>query len=111
MARRARTVPVRGISAALVGALWWWAVCRLTLWPGTAGPVEAVVAAGGWGLSLLPVHCVPWAGRREVPEGAECGGAVAAVEARVSGVWRACRGTRAGRWAEAWWRRCSGGRE
>ncbi|MDG9719839.1 hypothetical protein [Streptomyces sp. DH24] len=40
------------------GALWWWAVLRLALAP-DAGVVEGAVAAGGWGLSLLPVHCVP----------------------------------------------------
>ncbi|MFF7452000.1 MULTISPECIES: hypothetical protein [unclassified Streptomyces] len=41
-----------------LGALWWWAVLRLALAPG-AGVLEGAVAAGGWGLSLLPVHCVP----------------------------------------------------
>ncbi|MFI7104403.1 hypothetical protein ACIBK8_34325 [Streptomyces sp. NPDC050161] len=51
-------------AAVLVGLLWWWAVLRLTLWPASAGPVEGAVTAGGWGLSLLPVHCVPWTGRR-----------------------------------------------
>ncbi|WP_240661143.1 MULTISPECIES: hypothetical protein [unclassified Streptomyces] len=40
------------------GALWWWAVLRLLLAP-DAGAPEAAVAAGGWGLSVLPVHCVP----------------------------------------------------
>ncbi|GAA2533559.1 MULTISPECIES: hypothetical protein [Streptomyces] len=39
-------------------ALWWWAVARLLLAPG-AGALEGAVAAGGWGLSLLPVHCMP----------------------------------------------------
>lgn len=38
------------------GGLWWWAVLRLLLVPGGAGIVEGAVAAGGWGLSLLPVH-------------------------------------------------------
>ncbi|MHC3474268.1 hypothetical protein ACYF6T_36985 [Streptomyces sp. 7R007] len=41
-----------------LGALWWWAVLRLALSP-HAGALEGAVAAGGWGLSLLPVHCVP----------------------------------------------------
>ncbi|MEU9331956.1 hypothetical protein AB0D49_02165 [Streptomyces sp. NPDC048290] len=40
------------------GAVWWWAVVRLAVAP-DAGAVEGAVAAGGWGLSLLPVHCVP----------------------------------------------------
>ncbi|MFC8366686.1 MULTISPECIES: hypothetical protein [unclassified Streptomyces] len=41
-----------------LGALWWWAVARLLLAP-DAGVMEGAVAAGGWGLSLLPVHCMP----------------------------------------------------
>jgi hypothetical protein len=41
-----------------LGAVWWWAVLRITLGQG-AGVLEGAVAAGGWGLSLLPVHCVP----------------------------------------------------
>ncbi|MFD3567775.1 hypothetical protein [Streptomyces sp. NPDC058667] len=45
------------------GGLWWWAVLRLVLVPGEAGPVEGVVAAGGWGLSLLPVHVAASSGR------------------------------------------------
>nr|WP_229873915.1 hypothetical protein [Streptomyces cirratus] len=46
------------------GVLWWWAVLRLALEPADAGPVEGAVAVGGWGLGLLPVHCVPGPGRR-----------------------------------------------
>ncbi|MDH6548269.1 hypothetical protein M2164_002517 [Streptomyces sp. SAI-208] len=57
------------------GALWWWAAARLVLAP-DAGALEGAVAAGGWGLSLLPVHCVPKA---------RAAGAVAA-----------------GRWRQAW---------
>ncbi|MEU0438891.1 MULTISPECIES: hypothetical protein [unclassified Streptomyces] len=45
-------------AAAGLGALWWWAVLRLALVP-EAGVLEGAVAAGGWGLSLLPVHCAP----------------------------------------------------
>ncbi|WP_320773451.1 hypothetical protein [Streptomyces sp. CRN 30] len=48
-----------------VGALWWWGVLRIAFAP-DAGLVEATVAAGGWGLSLLPVHCAPK--DRTVPE-------------------------------------------
>ncbi|MFF7864843.1 hypothetical protein ACFZCT_00075 [Streptomyces qaidamensis] len=48
---------VRGVVLGL-GALWWWAVVRVVAVP-EAGVLEAAVAAGGWGLSVLPVHCVP----------------------------------------------------
>ncbi|MER6290861.1 hypothetical protein ABT223_44195 [Streptomyces sviceus] len=64
----------RGMALGL-GALWWCAVARLVLAP-DAGMLEGAVAAGGWGLSLLPVHCVPKA---------RAAGAVAA-----------------GRWGQAW---------
>jgi hypothetical protein len=46
-----------GVAIAL-GAVWWWAVLRLATGQGS-GVLEGAVAAGGWGLSLLPVHCVP----------------------------------------------------
>ncbi|GGZ89065.1 hypothetical protein GCM10010389_29140 [Streptomyces echinoruber] len=49
---------VRWGTAAGLGAVWWWAVLRLAL-VRDAGAWEGAVAAGGWGLSLLPVHCVP----------------------------------------------------
>ncbi|MFJ7959369.1 hypothetical protein ACIQ62_24100 [Streptomyces sp. NPDC096319] len=49
------------------GGIWWWAVLRLLLVPGEAGPVEGAVAAGGWGLSLLPVHVAASSGRRFAP--------------------------------------------
>jgi len=57
------------------GAVWWWAVLRIALGEG-AGVLEGAVVAGGWGISLLPVHCVP--------------------KARAEGA------LRAGRWADAW---------
>lgn len=53
----ARPIVRRGAVLGL-GALWWWAVLRLALAPG-AGVLEGAVATGGWGLGLLPVHCVP----------------------------------------------------
>ncbi|MFI1935404.1 hypothetical protein [Streptomyces sp. NPDC020330] len=46
----------RWVPALVFGGLWWWAVLRLVLRPEQAGLVEGAVAAGGWGLSLLPVH-------------------------------------------------------
>ncbi|MFF1679619.1 hypothetical protein [Streptomyces sp. NPDC058256] len=48
---------VRWGAALGLGGLWWWSVLRLALAP-DAGVLEGAVAAGGWGLSLLPVHCV-----------------------------------------------------
>nr|WP_307167743.1 hypothetical protein [Streptomyces rishiriensis] len=50
----------RGVALGLglgLGTAWWWAVVRLAVAP-DAGVLEGAVAAGGWGLSLLPVHCV-----------------------------------------------------
>nr|WP_229923241.1 hypothetical protein [Streptomyces candidus] len=55
----------------VLGAVWWWAVLRLVLVPGRAGLVEGAVAAGGWGLSLLPVHV---AARGPTGRGAAAGG-------------------------------------
>ncbi|MER5756591.1 hypothetical protein [Streptomyces sp. NPDC002088] len=49
---------VRWGAALGLGVVWWWAVLRLALVPDT-GVLEGAVAAGGWGLSLLPVHCMP----------------------------------------------------
>ncbi|MFD8142121.1 hypothetical protein [Streptomyces sp. NPDC059708] len=48
----------------VLGAVWWWAVVRLAVVPADAGPVEGAIAMGGWGLGLLPVHCVPGPVRR-----------------------------------------------
>lgn len=53
--RGAVLVPVV-VCGLVVGGLWWWAVLRLALVPEHSGIVEGAVAAGGWGLSLLPVH-------------------------------------------------------
>ncbi|MER5429125.1 hypothetical protein [Streptomyces sp. NPDC002588] len=71
----------RGVLLGL-GAVWWWAVARLAVTPG-AGALEGAVAAGGWGLSLLPVHC--------------------AARARAAGA----MGT--GRWRAAWAAAAEGG--
>jgi hypothetical protein len=66
-----------------LGVLWWWAVLRLALAP-DAGVLEGAVVAGGWGLSVLPVHCVPKA---------QAAGAVGA--GRWAGAWRAAPATTA----------------
>ena len=41
----------------LCGVVWWWALWRLAT--GHGGSIEASVAAGSWGLSLLPLHVTP----------------------------------------------------
>ncbi|MET7761309.1 hypothetical protein [Streptomyces sp. NPDC005336] len=51
--------PVRWVLALALGGVWWWSVLRLAVQPGETGPVEGAFAVGGWGLSLLPVHCGP----------------------------------------------------
>jgi hypothetical protein len=66
---------VRWVVAPGLGALWWWAVLRLAT-GGGSDVLEGAVVAGGWGLSLLPVHCVP--------------------EGRAAGA------VRTGRWVSAW---------
>ncbi|WP_329311649.1 hypothetical protein [Streptomyces sp. NBC_01262] len=50
--------PVRLAAALLAGAFWWWAALRLAVTPDRTGPVEGLLAAGGWGLSLIPLHSV-----------------------------------------------------
>ncbi|WP_406839159.1 hypothetical protein ACICHK_29040 [Streptomyces sp. AHU1] len=84
----------------LLGALWWFSVLRLVLVPG-AGILEGAVAAGGWGLSLLPVHCVPKS---------RAAGAVGPDRWRDH--WRGVRrrrGSGGGRTTRAWRRRRWGG--
>nr|WP_144401482.1 hypothetical protein [Streptomyces nodosus] len=76
-----------GVALAL-GGLWWWGMLRLVLAP-DAGVLEGAVVTGGWGLSLLPVHCVPKA-RGEGRPGRAGGRGVAAV------AFRAGRGGRPG---------------
>nr|WP_245171573.1 hypothetical protein [Streptomyces decoyicus] len=98
--RRPRAVPGRWISGVVVGGLWWWAAVRLVVWPQSAGVVEGVVALGGWGLSLLPVHCVPRTGRR--------GGCRRAVVRAVRG-FHGVRGACGAVLTKAWRRRRWGG--
>ncbi|MFF7442292.1 hypothetical protein [Streptomyces sp. NPDC008122] len=77
------------------GGLWWWAVLRLLLVPGETGPVEGAVAAGGWGLSLLPVHVAASSGRR-TPCGAAASSVIWARRSVARGVTRASRHRRWG---------------
>ncbi|MGW2847200.1 hypothetical protein [Streptomyces sp. NPDC001274] len=85
---------VRRWGPALVcGGVWWWAVLRLVLDPADAGLVEGAVVAGGWGLSLLPVHVAASAGAARPGTGGRRGSGV------LRGVERALRAAR-GRGAE-----------
>ncbi|MGW7196708.1 hypothetical protein [Streptomyces chryseus] len=80
------------VPALVLGAVWWCAVLRLVLVPERAGVVEGAVAAGGWGLSLLPVHAVSAAAagvdggrRRGAPRAPGVGGGAVARLARALG--------------------------
>ncbi|MEU8959232.1 hypothetical protein AB0C93_33660 [Streptomyces sp. NPDC048518] len=121
MSRRA----ARWVPALAFGALWWWGVLRVAFVP-DAGVLEGAVAAGGWGLSVLPVHCVSKAraagvaggGGGEGDGGGEVegegpvrrsGGFLGRLRGRVLGVWERTRaGARVGV-TKAWQRRRSGG--
>ncbi|MFJ1716033.1 hypothetical protein [Streptomyces sp. NPDC088260] len=103
----------RWVSALVLGGMWWWAVLRLVLVPAHAGFVEGAVAAGGWGLSLLPVHAAATAGSAAAGAGAARWSAVGVRWAgRWAGPWMAAgsrcaeRGWRA---TTAWLRRHWGG--
>ncbi|MFE3084291.1 hypothetical protein ACFXGM_12475 [Streptomyces albidoflavus] len=50
---------LRWIPVCAVAALWCVALTRAALEIGGAAAGLAAVVAGGWGLSVLPVHCVP----------------------------------------------------
>ncbi|MEU8528977.1 MULTISPECIES: hypothetical protein [Streptomyces] len=76
-----RRVPLT-VLAVVVGCLWFWAVLRLLLAPGQAGLVEGAVAAGGWGLSLLPVHVAGTPAERAGPVGAAPRGRVTTASRR-----------------------------
>ncbi len=73
-----------------LGALWWWGVLRLALAPGRW---KGRSSAGGWGLSLLPVHCVPKAEVVRADAGARAAGGVGyGVQGRVGSASRGLRG-------------------
>lgn len=57
MSSTKRPRPVRWVLGAVCAVVWVCAVLRLAA--GEGGAAESVVAAGGWGLSLLPVHVSP----------------------------------------------------
>ncbi|MEU6016643.1 hypothetical protein ABZ826_22060 [Streptomyces sp. NPDC047515] len=113
----------RWVPALVLGGAWWWAVLRLVLEPAHAGLVEGAVAAGGWGLSLLPVHAAATAGSAGAG-GADadtgwwsgvrvrCARWCSTAGMRYAGRWSgvAIRGAgRARRTTRAWLRRRSGG--
>lgn len=100
----------RWVPALVLGGVWWWAVLRLALEPARVGLVEGVVAAGGWGLSLLPVHAAAAARRvgAGTPEGctrADAGRGSGMAWVSRTGAWCAVGGRRITR---AWPRRRSG---
>lgn len=78
-----------GVALAL-GGLWWWGLLRLVLAP-EPGLLEGAVATGGWGLSLLPVHCVP----KARAAGRTDGGTLAVAEAGHRPCGGVTRGSRA----------------
>ncbi|MET9588513.1 hypothetical protein ABZY10_36610 [Streptomyces sp. NPDC006539] len=96
----------RWVPALVLGGVWWWAVLRLLLEPEHVGLVEGAVAAGGWGLSLLPVHVAASAG----PTGAagadgDAAGWFAVGIRRAGSAWRTAgvwSATGARLTAEAW---------
>ncbi|MFF0262528.1 hypothetical protein ACFYR2_27360 [Streptomyces microflavus] len=106
----------RWVPALALGGLWWWAVLRLALQPEQAGVVEGAVAAGGWGLSLLPVHVASMVSAGRASE-AGLEGAISAAElvGPASGVRPEGRASRVGAGrlvaglTRAWRRRRSGG--
>lgn len=57
----------------VLGGVWWSAVLRLLLEPERSGLFEGAVIAGGWGLSLLPVHVTATARPLRVSERAARG--------------------------------------
>ncbi|MEU2285554.1 hypothetical protein ABZ614_27090 [Streptomyces sp. NPDC013178] len=119
---------VRRGAALGLGVLWWWAAVRIAVAP-DAGVVEEAVVTGGWGLSLLPVHCVAKAravgavaaGRWRAAWRGQAGGGAAGAECAVGGKGEGAleRGSAAGGggWGgdargastKAWPRRRSGG--
>lgn len=112
----------RWVPALALGGLWWWAVLRLALQPEQAGVVEGAVAAGGWGLSLLPVHVASMVSAGRASEaGLEGPASGVGPEERASGVGPASgvrpeeRASRVGAgrlvagFTRAWRRRRSGG--
>lgn len=52
--------PVRWAIAFVAGVVWWWALLRLIAQPAQAGSFEGLVVAGGWGLSIVPLHTARW---------------------------------------------------
>lgn len=67
---------VRCVIGVVGGVLWWggllWVLLRPALAPGAAAAASwpGWVAAGGWGLGLIPLHAVPaYARRAQGPSG------------------------------------------
>jgi hypothetical protein len=58
---------LRCVIGLIGGVLWWGALLRLGAGP-PADPWASAVAAGGWGLGLIPLHAVPVSVRRAGPD-------------------------------------------
>ncbi|WP_436739256.1 hypothetical protein [Streptomyces sp. BBFR102] len=74
---------LRWIPVCAVAVLWCVALARAALEIGGAAAGAAAVVAGGWGLSVLPVHCVPKS--RADEQAARARRAVRRMAARVRG--------------------------
>jgi hypothetical protein len=61
---------LRCVIGVIGGAVWWGAVLRLAICPQAGGPWQSALAAGGWGLGLIPLHAVPVRIRRPRRDGA-----------------------------------------
>lgn len=77
----------RWIPVCAVAALWCVAMAQAAMEIGGAAGVAAVVA-GGWGLSVLPVHCVPKARAEE--QTARARRAARRLVARIRGTGEGC---------------------
>ncbi|NUS14447.1 MAG: hypothetical protein HOY69_24125 [Streptomyces sp.] len=56
---RRRAHRLRCVIGVIGGVLWWGSLLRLAVGPAAALPWLSALAAGGWGLGLIPLHAVP----------------------------------------------------
>lgn len=65
--------------------VWGYAAWRLAVRPEDCGPLEASVAAGGWGLSVVPVHVTERRPARRFARGLPPAGSRPSAQAEGSG--------------------------